>query len=304
MKTITCIAAEKGGKFLLLRRARQDTFPGLWEFPSGKVEEGESLEACARRELLEEAGLSAKDLAYRGKRERVNNDAVTLVHYFLAKNYSGSPKISEEHTEFGWFSKKEIMGMDGLEKNASPDMDSTGKVGTDAIHYFSLESSLVQTTLCIPVDFPGKRILLGMKKQGFGEGKWNGFGGKVKQGETPEDAALRELREEAGLRAGKGHLKKVGEFAFFFPHIPPEKGWDNMMHVFLVEKWEGEPRESREMRPGWFPFGKIPYNRMWQDDFHWLPLVLKGKNLKASFVFAEDNGSIHSMEMGEVKGFS
>ena len=37
-----------------------------------------------------------------------------------------------------------------------------------------------------------------MKKRGFGEGKWNGFGGKVEEGETILQAALRELKEECG----------------------------------------------------------------------------------------------------------
>ena len=39
-------------------------------------------------------------------------------------------------------------------------------------------------------------MLLGMKKRGFGTGKWNGFGGKVEVGETVADAAQRELEEE------------------------------------------------------------------------------------------------------------
>ena len=39
-------------------------------------------------------------------------------------------------------------------------------------------------------------ILLGMKKRGFGEGRWNGFGGKVETGETIEEGAKRELKEE------------------------------------------------------------------------------------------------------------
>eukprot|EP00056_Hartaetosiga_gracilis_P017259 m.6783 g.6783 ORF g.6783 m.6783 type:complete len:151 (-) comp5533_c0_seq1:454-906(-) len=40
-----------------------------------------------------------------------------------------------------------------------------------------------------------KRILLGMKKRGFGKGKFNGFGGKLEKGETVEEAAVRELQE-------------------------------------------------------------------------------------------------------------
>jgi len=41
------------------------------------------------------------------------------------------------------------------------------------------------------------RLLLGMKKRGFGAGKWNGFGGKIEVGETPRAAAIREMKEEA-----------------------------------------------------------------------------------------------------------
>ena len=42
------------------------------------------------------------------------------------------------------------------------------------------------------------RVLLGMKKRGFGAGKWNGFGGKVETGETITEAAVREVKEECG----------------------------------------------------------------------------------------------------------
>lgn len=42
----------------------------------------------------------------------------------------------------------------------------------------------------------GRQYLLGLKKRGFGEGKYNGFGGKVEQGETIRQAAIRELQEE------------------------------------------------------------------------------------------------------------
>ena len=51
-------------------------------------------------------------------------------------------------------------------------------------------------TLCIIHQH--SKILLGMKKRGHGVGKWNGFGGKVEKGETIEEAARRETKEEAG----------------------------------------------------------------------------------------------------------
>ena len=57
-------------------------------------------------------------------------------------------------------------------------------------------------TLIEVLDPVGKRVLLGMKKRGFGAGMWNGFGGKVELGETVEEGARRELEEETGWRAG------------------------------------------------------------------------------------------------------
>ena len=61
------------------------------------------------------------------------------------------------------------------------------------------------------------RVLLGMKKRGFGVGKWNGFGGKLEPGETVVEAAARELEEESGLVVnttdlGTGGIKKYLTF--------------------------------------------------------------------------------------------
>jgi len=140
-KTITSMAVERAGKFLLLKRSMSDTYPGIWEFPSGKVRKGEKLEKCAKRELLEETGLKARELEYRGRRERVNEDVITIVNYFYTKSFAGTLKISEEHSDFGWFSKKGILGMKRLPKGAPPDTDSEGKVGTDVLHFFRLESA-------------------------------------------------------------------------------------------------------------------------------------------------------------------
>ncbi len=151
------------------------------------------------------------------------------------------------------------------------------------------------TTLCLPLREDA--ILLGMKKRGFGRGRWNGMGGKPHDGETVRAAAARELKEEIGIRAAEGDLIQCATLDFFFDHKPE---WNQRVCVFLVRAWEGEPAESEEMRPQWFPFAQIPYAEMWPDDVHWLPEVLKGKTLKGEFRFADDGKNIREHHIVEV----
>ena len=63
-----------------------------------------------------------------------------------------------------------------------------------------VKPTVKQLTLVMIVDETDKRILLGMTKRGFGQGWWNGFGGKLKPGETLEECAQRETEEECGRR--------------------------------------------------------------------------------------------------------
>jgi len=125
------------------------------------------------------------------------------------------------------------------------------------------------------------RVLLGLKKRGFGQGKWNGFGGKVEAGETVAQAATRELYEEAGIMARAVEKRGVMDFTFEVAVAP------FAIHVFAVNSFAGEPRETGEMQPQWFALSEIPYEAMWADDRHWLPLLLAGKSFAGSFHFRD-----------------
>jgi len=59
MKTVTAAIILRNHQVLLTRRASDQELAGFWEFPGGKVEEGESLKQCLERELAEELGVES-----------------------------------------------------------------------------------------------------------------------------------------------------------------------------------------------------------------------------------------------------
>ncbi|EOB00915.1 7,8-dihydro-8-oxoguanine triphosphatase, partial [Anas platyrhynchos] len=135
------------------------------------------------------------------------------------------------------------------------------------------------------------RILLGMKKRGFGAGLWNGFGGKVQTGESIEEAAHRELKEESGLTVDT--LQKMGQITFEFVGSPELLE----VHVFRADHFNGEPEESDEMRPQWFQLDEVPFSQMWPDDIYWFPLLLQKKKFRGYFKFqGQDTILEHTLE--------
>jgi len=150
-------------------------------------------------------------------------------------------------------------------------------------------------TLCIiykpfgadDAGFP--QVLLGYKKRGFGAGRWNGFGGKVDEGETIEQAAHRELAEEAGIYALDLHQLGTIDFVFQEDERPVDtvKPVSNELevHVFRATDISGVPAESDEMRPHWFYIDEIPFAEMWPDDRYWFPFFLRGTPFYGRFDF-------------------
>jgi 8-oxo-dGTP diphosphatase / 2-hydroxy-dATP diphosphatase len=133
------------------------------------------------------------------------------------------------------------------------------------------------TTLCLVYKHP--KILLGMKKRGFGEGRWNGYGGKVTADETIEENVIREMQEECGLTPTKFEKRGVLYFEF--------KGGSDIIEVnlFAIDEYDGEIKETEEMKPRWFDINDLPWNEMWSDDPIWYPLFLAGKKFRGNFLF-------------------
>ncbi len=136
-----------------------------------------------------------------------------------------------------------------------------------------------RAVLCFVRD--GERLLLIHKRTGLGAGKVNAPGGRIDPGETAEEAAIREVREEVGVEASG--LTKAGELSFQFVD-----GYALHGTVFFASTHSGTPHATREADPFWCPVDEIPYERMWEDDRYWLPLALEGKPFRAFFAFDGD----------------
>lgn len=127
----------------------------------------------------------------------------------------------------------------------------------------------------------GGEALLIRKKRGLGAGKINAPGGHIEPGESPEEAAIRETREEVGVTPAaprrRGHLR----FQF-------TDGYGLECHVLSADSCEGEVRETDEAIPLWTPLDALPFGEMWADDRLWIPLMLAGRLFCGRFVFEGD----------------
>lgn len=127
----------------------------------------------------------------------------------------------------------------------------------------------------------GDEILLIEKKRGLGAGKINGPGGKIDPGETPLEAVIRETQEE--LLVTPINPIKLGELHFHMSDVP-----HIICHVYRSDAFTGTPTETDEAVPVWTRHSDIPYDRMWEDDRHWLPFLLENRSFEGKFSFRGD----------------
>jgi len=129
--------------------------------------------------------------------------------------------------------------------------------------------------------FKDDKVLLQKKSRGkFGGGKWNAPGGKINEGETPEDAAIREVKEETGLDVTE--LESTGVLEV------KSEGDSFSIHVFKTHSFNGTPQHGEEGTLKWFDTNTLPYNDMWEDDRHWLPYLLRDEKFTVHMFFTRD----------------
>jgi 8-oxo-dGTP diphosphatase len=131
-------------------------------------------------------------------------------------------------------------------------------------------------------------VLLIHKKRGIGAGKINGPGGKIDPGETLLECALRETHEEVGVHALNACQRGVLRFQFV-------DGLSIHCTVFIADGYTGDLVETPEATPLWAPADDLPFDRMWADDRHWLPVMLSGRTFEFWGTFDDDTMLDHRL---------
>ena len=103
--------------------------------------------------------------------------------------------------------------------------------------------------------------------------------------------------EESAVVLQISDLKQV---AIFYYH-EPQGDWNVI--VFLCNKFEGTPKESKEMKPEWFDTNNLPLNDMWKNDSLWLKRLLSSNKLLKGEFWHDKNGKVIKHELSEVDGF-
>ena len=92
---------------VLLAQRPEEKYKGLWEFPGGKIEPGETSEECLKRELTEELDIvcSVGDLLC--TTEWIRSDKVIVLHTYKILEYSGEIRALV-HSQLKWVSIKDL----------------------------------------------------------------------------------------------------------------------------------------------------------------------------------------------------
>lgn len=105
MIPVVAAVIQRGQRSLLCQRPLDKRHGGLWEFPGGKVLDGESFEEATRRELTEELGVRLTTV--HGEIARFQDEDSEFLIHFLKVDMEGEP-FAHEHQKLGWFTQAEM----------------------------------------------------------------------------------------------------------------------------------------------------------------------------------------------------
>ena len=142
--------------------------------------------------------------------------------------------------------------------------------------------SMVLATLCYVRQNSKTLMIHRVKKHNdIHEGKWNGLGGKIEAGETPEECAIREIREESGLLVKNLSLKGF----LTFPQFANHQDW--YAFVYVIDAFEGELIDSPEGVLHWINDSDLTNLNLWEGDRVFLPWLDQPGFFSAKFIYED-----------------
>jgi 8-oxo-dGTP diphosphatase len=147
-------------------------------------------------------------------------------------------------------------------------------------------------TLCYVIDKKQNSTLMihrVKKPNDYHQGKWNGLGGKFHPGETPEECAIREIREESGLLVKNISLKGF----ITFPLFDGEEDW--YVFLFTADEFIGKLIESKEGNLKWIPNETLMEINLWGGDKYFIPWLFEKKFFSAKFIYERSKYISHTV---------
>jgi 8-oxo-dGTP diphosphatase len=147
-------------------------------------------------------------------------------------------------------------------------------------------------TLCYLINRSNNSTLMiyrNKKENDYHKGKWNGLGGKLEQGESPEECAIREIKEESGLEVKSLKMKGI----ITFPMFDGNDDW--YVFFFISDQYEGNLINSPEGHLQWIPNEKLMDINLWEGDKIFIPWLFQDKFFSAKFNY--ENGRFVSYEV-------
>lgn len=145
-------------------------------------------------------------------------------------------------------------------------------------------------TLCY-VRRPGQTLMIHRikKPNDMHQGKWNGLGGKLEAGETPEECAIREIYEESGLQVQNLTLKGL----LTFPGFANDEDW--YAFVFISDRFKGELIDPPEGFLSWIENSQLMDLNLWEGDRIFLPWLDQPGIFSAKFVYLDNRLVSHDV---------
>ena len=139
-------------------------------------------------------------------------------------------------------------------------------------------------TLCYVINKKNNSTLMihrVKKENDYHHGKWNGLGGKFEPGESPEECAIREIKEESGLTVKDIVMKGL----ITFPMFDGKEDW--YVFLFVTDNFEGELIDSNEGNLAWIPNEKLTEINLWDGDKIFIPWLSQDKFFSAKFNYKD-----------------